>query len=269
MHVFISWSGEPSKSLAEAIREWLPTMLQDVEPYFTPADIEKGAKWDNEISKHLEQSKFCIIALTRESLNSNWIMFEAGAISRSVEKARICTILFAIEATDLPGPLASFQWTKFTKEDIYKLVKTINSNLEKPIPQNALDKTFDKMWPDLEQIVRKIMSGAGSSPKPPARSERDLLEEVLGLCRLMAGQQSVALDKLIKLLEASLQNQAMANALLKPTISTGLAGLAGLSSSGPPNSALGSQLIDFLRQPNAPPSAGTASDQMTSVTKSE
>jgi len=147
MHVFISWSGELSKSLAEAIREWLPTMLQDVEPYFTPADIEKGAKWDNEISKHLQQSN-CIIALTRESLNSNWIMFEAGAISRSVEKARICTILFGIEAADLPGPLASFQWTKFTREDIYKFVKTINLNLEKPISSDALDKTFGKMWPE-------------------------------------------------------------------------------------------------------------------------
>jgi hypothetical protein len=116
------------------------------------------------LSKHLEQSKFCIIALTRESLNSNWIMFEAGAISRSVEKALICTILFGIEATDLQGPLASFQFTKFTREEIYKLVQTINSKLEKPIIQNALDKTFEKMWPDLEQIVTKIIREAGSSP---------------------------------------------------------------------------------------------------------
>jgi hypothetical protein len=101
------------------------------------------------------------------------------------------------------------------------------------------------------------------------RTDRNLLEEVLGLSRLMAGQQSVALDRLIKLLEASIQNREMVNALLKPTISTGLAGLAGLSSSGAPNSELGSQLIDWLRQPNAPPSAGTAIGQMTSVTKSE
>jgi hypothetical protein len=197
MHVFISWSGEFGKSLAEAVREWLPTMLQDVEPYFTPADIEKGAKWDNEISKHLEQSKFCIIALTRESLNSNWIMFEAGAISRSVEKALICTILFGIEATDLQGPLASFQFTKFTREEIYKLVQTINSKLEKPIIQNASDKTFEKMWPDLEQIVTKIIREAGSSPKPALRTDRDLLEEAVGLSRLMAGKQSDALDRLI------------------------------------------------------------------------
>jgi hypothetical protein len=54
MHVFISWSGEFGKSLAEAVREWLPTMLQDVEPYFTPADIENWAKWDNEIKAMIQ-----------------------------------------------------------------------------------------------------------------------------------------------------------------------------------------------------------------------
>jgi hypothetical protein len=269
MHVFISWSGEFGKSLAEALREWLPTMLQDVEPYFTPSDIEKGARWENEISKKLEQSKFCMIALTRDSLNSNWIMFEAGAISRSVDKARICTILFGIEATDLPGPLASFQSTKFTREDVYKLVETINKNLDKPIHQIALDKTFNKMWPDLEEAVSKIMSGAGSLPKQPARDQRDLLEEVLGLSRLMAGKQSDALDRLIKLLEASIRQNR--NPLFNTTVPATLAELSGFTSD-PPSSTPGSTtlgIIDWLRQADAPPSAGTASVQMTSIPKSE
>jgi hypothetical protein len=113
MHVFISWSGELSKSLAGAIRDWLPTTLQYVKPYFTPADIEKGAKWDHEISEALEASNFCIIAMTRESLDSKWIIFEAGALSQSIEKARICTVLFGIEPTDVQGPLERFQWTRF------------------------------------------------------------------------------------------------------------------------------------------------------------
>jgi hypothetical protein len=202
MRVFISWSGDLGKQLAAAIREWLPLMLQDVEPYFTPADIEKGAKWETEISKELDQSNFCIIALTRESLNSNWIMFEAGAISRSVEKARICAVLFGIEPTDLQGPLASFQWTKYLKEDIHKLVQTVNSSLEKPIQQTALDKTFEKMWPDLKENVDKIMREAGSLPKSPKRDDRNLLEEILELTRVIAGQQSPALDRLAKLLES-------------------------------------------------------------------
>jgi hypothetical protein len=104
--------------------------------------------------------------------------------------------------------------------------------------------------------------------KPALRTDRDLLEEAVGLSRLMAGKQSDALDRLIKLLEASIQNRAMVDALLKPTLSTGLAGFT----SGPPSSTPGStslRLKDLLRQPNAPPSAGTASDQLTSITKSE
>jgi len=44
-----------------------------VKPYFTPADIEEGAKLDQEISKELEASSVC--TLTRESLDSKWFMF--------------------------------------------------------------------------------------------------------------------------------------------------------------------------------------------------
>jgi hypothetical protein len=112
-------------------------------------------------------------------------------------------------------------------------------------------------------ISRKIMSQAGSTPKPPARKDRDLLEEVVGLSRTMADQQSRAMDRLIKLLEASIPNQAMVNALLKPPIPTGVA------YTSDPLLSTGLHVTDFLRQPNAPPSAGTASDQVTSTIKSE
>jgi hypothetical protein len=92
MKVFISWSGERSKPIAAAIREWLPDMLQYVKPYFTPADIEKGAKWDQEISKELRESSVCIIALTPECLDSKWIMFEGGLRHRSQRSRRRSSI---------------------------------------------------------------------------------------------------------------------------------------------------------------------------------
>jgi TIR domain len=143
MRVFISWSGDRSHKLAQAIRNWLPSTLQYVKPYFTPADIEKGAKWDHEISKALEESNVCIIALTRESLSSQWIMFEAGAISRSVESSRVCAILFDLEITDVQGPLERFQATKFSKDEINRLLVTINSNAgEQALSQSVLDKIF-------------------------------------------------------------------------------------------------------------------------------
>ncbi len=53
--VFISWSGDLSRKLGEALRNWLPAALQYVKPYFSPDDIEKGAKWNSEIAKELEK----------------------------------------------------------------------------------------------------------------------------------------------------------------------------------------------------------------------
>src|SRR5712692_2419048 len=122
MKVFISWSGDLSKQLAQTIRTWLPRTLQTVKPYFSPADIEKGSKWDNEISKELEQSSFGIIAMTREALKSHWISFEAGALSKQVDKSRVCAICFDLEPTDIQGPLSRFQAAKFTQQDIFQLV---------------------------------------------------------------------------------------------------------------------------------------------------
>jgi hypothetical protein len=60
MRVFISWSGDLSKELAETFRNWIPSALQYVKPYFTPADIEKGTKWATEIFKELSASSICI-----------------------------------------------------------------------------------------------------------------------------------------------------------------------------------------------------------------
>lgn len=70
MRVFISWSGEPSKQLGEAIRKWLPSALQYVKPYFTPSDMGKGTLWASEIANALSNSSICIITLTRGNLES-------------------------------------------------------------------------------------------------------------------------------------------------------------------------------------------------------
>lgn len=108
MKVFISWSGEKSRKLAEAFRNWIPSVLQNVRPYFSPNDIEKGSRWASEISKELASSSVCILILTRDNLNSSWIMFEAGAIARVIEQNRVCPIIFDGDLTDISGPLAQF-----------------------------------------------------------------------------------------------------------------------------------------------------------------
>ena len=45
-----------------------------------------------------------------------------GALSKSIATARIHPFLFGVEPRDLPGPLAQFQTTRFSKEDLRKLM---------------------------------------------------------------------------------------------------------------------------------------------------
>lgn len=41
MRVFISWSGELSQSIAKELSEWLPSIIQSVEVFYSPEDIKK------------------------------------------------------------------------------------------------------------------------------------------------------------------------------------------------------------------------------------
>jgi hypothetical protein len=184
LKVFISWSGPQSKRLGEAIRDWLPGVLQLVTPYFTPSDIEKGVRWSTDISEELSNSQIGILCITQDNIHSDWILFEAGALSKSLEKSHVCPILFGITNTDLAGPLKQFQTTEFEKNDIHKLLGVINGLIgEHKLPQKTLDTVFEKWWPDLDQKIGDILSEAEVSNEP-IRSDRELLEEILQLARV-------------------------------------------------------------------------------------
>lgn len=184
--VFISWSGDLSKSLAEEIRSWLPCVLQSIEPYFTKEDTEKGTYWFGDIANELEASNTGVICLTKDNVNAPWILFEAGALLKNLGKAKVCPILFDIDLADLTGPLANIQSISFKKEDFKKLVKQINVNQENKLELEVLDSVFEKWWPDLEEKIKRILN---SQPKKEERdtenirTEKDILEEILLLAR--------------------------------------------------------------------------------------
>lgn len=191
MKVFISWSGPHSKKLGEALRDWIPGVLQFVKPYFTPSDIEKGSTWSTDISRELSESQIGILCITRDNIHSDWILFEAGALSKSLDKSYVCPVLFGINNTDLAGPLKQFQTTEFEKNDIYRLLGVINSRIDKhKLPPKTFDTVFEKWWPDLEQRINQIL-GELSEPDEPIRSERELLEEILQLSRRMTSRHAV------------------------------------------------------------------------------
>ncbi len=193
MRVFISWSGSTSKKLAEIFREWIPAVIQIVKPYFSPDDINKGARWYTEISKELEQSKVGLICLTRENTDEPWIMFEAGALSKSVDKSRVIPLLFGINSADLKGPLLQFQAAVFGKDEVKKLLKTINQALgELALDAPVLDAVYEKWWPDLEKDINDVLKEQHQLDRAVLRTDRELLEEVLNTVRVLNSEMRTA-----------------------------------------------------------------------------
>jgi TIR domain len=197
MKVFISWSGERSKAVAEALRYWLPKVIQALEPWMSANDIEKGTRWRSGIASELEQSSVGIICLTRENLDSPWIHFEAGALSKQQEKTYVCTLLFGLEPTDVREPLAQFQHTRATKEDLRKLISTINNTLgDLKLSESELSETFDVWWPKLEERLSKI--GEETAETAPIRSDRELLEEVLNIVRTKQAERDAQVEAIFR-----------------------------------------------------------------------
>ena len=100
MKVFISWSGNKSHKVALLFREWLPSVIQSVVPYVSSEDIDKGARWSTDIAKELEDSTFGILCVTKENLNAPWLSFEAGALSKTMDKSFVTPFLFDIKRSE-------------------------------------------------------------------------------------------------------------------------------------------------------------------------
>ncbi len=195
MKVFISWSGKTSSELAKIFRDWLPSVIQAVKPYYSTDDIAKGTRGNTVIAEELEQAGVGLLCLTPDNLDAPWIMFEAGALSKKLDTSRVCPILFAgLETTDLKGPLVQFQAAKFNKEEIRKMLTMVNKELgENALETKVLDSVFEKWWPDLEQRVESLLSEAPESAPRAVRSDRELLEEILSITRSMSPDSSTIL----------------------------------------------------------------------------
>lgn len=177
MKVFISWSGQRSEALATAVREWLPLVLHYVEPWVSKADIQAGERWSIEIAKELEGSNFGIICVTKENVNAPWILFEAGALAKSMQDGRVIPLLLDLDVKDISGPLAQFQAKKVDAAGIRQLTVSLNKAAATPVPDAQLDRLFGALWSDLDKQIAEIPKV--TTPAKQARPQGEILEELV------------------------------------------------------------------------------------------
>ncbi len=177
MKVFLGWSGDRSRALALALREWIPLVLHYARPWMSDTDIAAGTRWEDAIGKELEGSNFGIIGVTRQNMTSPWIHFEAGSLAKSLSIGRVTPLLLDLDFKDLSGPLAQFQAKKADRGGIEEVINSINSGVDARIPESRTKQLFEALWPQLEEAIGRI-------PKPPGaskatRSTDEVLEELV------------------------------------------------------------------------------------------
>jgi hypothetical protein len=185
-NIFISWSGERSKLIADALYDWLPMVVQSAKPWMSSFSIDKGSRGLVEMVKALDGMTVGITCLTPENLAEPWILYEAGCLSKTVDvndSTRLCTYLLGgLKNQDIQPPLSQFQHTSPDKSDTRRLVHTINKAVggEEPLSEKTLDAIFDQFWPRLEPTLNAFPS----APKPVAkRPIEDMIAEILEFTR--------------------------------------------------------------------------------------
>jgi hypothetical protein len=159
MKIFVSWSGERSKELARLLKDWLPKVIQECDPWFSEKDIPSGAPWPTEISNNLNRARFGIMCVTPENLNAPWLFFEAGALTSRMKKDRlVCPLLLGMEKDKLGTPLGLFQSRIASDEkDMLLLLKNINDNCDgKKLEEKILEEAFEKYKAEFFDEVKKM-----------------------------------------------------------------------------------------------------------------
>jgi hypothetical protein len=165
MAIFISWSGSRGREVANALRKFLPKVLNvEHEQCFVSSQIEKGTQWFHAVLHGLETAKVGIVCLTPERLDSTWLHFEAGALARQVaargaatrrrRHAPVYTFLHGVDPGQLAGPLAAYQSTTADAIDMRRLIASIERAC--PDLRMSRNKAFPHAWAAFQADIERL-----------------------------------------------------------------------------------------------------------------
>jgi hypothetical protein len=197
LKVFISWSGEKAKDFALELRDWLPFVIHDLDPWVSDADIDSGSMSMQDIHGQLAETKYGIICTTAENQAKPWINYEAGALWKSVDhQSRVVPLLIDLEIAEVQSPLKNFQSRVIThratrQSEFRKLIESLNNARTTPVAAAVLQESFLTQWPKMEAIIDRIAANNYAYKARMSAVERKL-EDINQTVLKIAEEQRVA-----------------------------------------------------------------------------
>jgi len=185
MKVFLSWSGEKSLAVAKALREWLPYINAEIQPWISGTDIAPGGRWSEEVAQQLEVADVGIVCVTRENQSAPWLNFEAGALAKKLESSRVVPLAINLKPSEVQQPLGQFQVKEATKSGILDILRSLNGLCANRVPDIA--RACDLWWPQFEPALRKAAAAPGEEP---TSDQHALIEEIYRIVKEKLDQAS-------------------------------------------------------------------------------
>jgi hypothetical protein len=165
--VFLSWSGEPSKLLAEAVADALRALSSRLEPWMSD-DLEAGVEWAKALVPQIKKAKLAVLCLTHRNVNAPWITFEAGAYFTSRIRKGVVPFLLDFSPDELTFPLGLFQSQRADWKGSRTLL--LRAGELAGIPERDVQEKFEReIWPQLGDrltTIRGLAPGAIRTDEP-------------------------------------------------------------------------------------------------------
>jgi len=185
--VFISWSKNLAREVALALRDLIIVVFDPVvTPWVSDQDIELGSRSMSELGTVLERSSFGIIVVTRANLESQWINFEAGALSKKVSnpEASVIPLLIDFERmSELVGPLTQFQATFCNEVELLRILNLIGVRVG--VAPTVVTTRFSFAWPTFKAKLDGAQEKYRNTDPVPQRSPEDQMDEILRTLRTL------------------------------------------------------------------------------------
>lgn len=146
----------------------------------------------------LEETYFGLLFLTPENLESRWIYYEAGSLSKGKNDSHVIPMLYQLEAGKLQEPLSAFHAMSLEKHDMLKVVKTINKKMAEVTEESLLEEIFENWWEKWEAEADKFPADIKEIEESikltdaPQMNIQEQIEEVLTRLRRQDGKEGVS-----------------------------------------------------------------------------
>lgn len=162
--VFISWSGDQAKSLAEGLKETVFS-FPGINSFLSSIDIEGGDPWREELKQNLDDATSAIACITPGISRKPWVNFEVGFLAGKLNNCKL------ISFREPPlGPLTLLQhYNASNQEHLIRLLHEVAKCEAEKAKEwiefkwekwkerlSKLERFYDEERSDLEQIHQYI-----------------------------------------------------------------------------------------------------------------